>query len=127
MDYSYSQLEELNLEAKDKVLNRVDENQLKDFYIKCLSDDKDIKAVTVAFTDLEGRFHMLDYDKKFLLHSYDNLTFDGSSVRGFSMVKESDLKLEIDWGSFRWLPADIFGRGKVIVFALIIGKDGEYL
>lgn len=125
MDYSYSQLEELNLEAKDKVLNRVDENQLKDFYIKCLSDDKDIKAVTVAFTDLEGRFHMLDYDKKFLLQSYDNLTFDGSSVRGFSMVKESDLKLEIDWGSFRWLPADIFGRGKVIVFALIIGKDGE--
>lgn len=124
MEYSYSQLEELNLEAKAKVLNRVDENQLKAFYLKALEDDKDIKAVTVSFTDLEGRFHMLDYDKKFLLRSFDNLTFDGSSVRGFSMVKESDLKLEIDWGSFRWLPADIFGRGKVIVFALIIGKDG---
>ena len=54
-------------------------------------------AVTVAFTDLEGRLHMLDYDKKFLLKSYDNLTFDGSSIRGFSVQSESDLRLGIDW------------------------------
>ena len=48
------------------------------------TDEKRIKAVTVCFTDLEGRLHMLDYDKKFLLKSADNLTFDGSSIRGFS-------------------------------------------
>jgi len=36
----------------------------------------------VCFTDLEGRFHMLDYDKKFLLKGGDNLTFDGSSIAG---------------------------------------------
>jgi 2-isopropylmalate synthase len=36
---------------------------------------------------------MLDYDKKFLLKSADNLTFDGSSVRGFSAQHESDLRL----------------------------------
>jgi len=34
-----------------------------------------IKAVTVLFSDLEGRLHMLDYDKKFLIKSWDNLTF----------------------------------------------------
>jgi len=27
---------------------------------------------------------MLDYDKKFLIKSWDNLTFDGSSIRGFN-------------------------------------------
>ncbi|MFN8674082.1 MAG: glutamine synthetase family protein [Candidatus Sericytochromatia bacterium] len=125
MSYSYGHLEELNLEAKAKVLNRESEEKLKEFYLKHLTDNKDIKAVTVAFTDLEGRFHMLDYDKKFLVKSYDNLTFDGSSVRGFSMVRESDLKLEIDWGSFRWLPTEVFGIGKVMVFGLIKAKDGS--
>ena len=43
---------------------------------------------------------MLDYDKKFLLKSYDNLTFDGSSIRGFTAQNESDLRLGIDWGVF---------------------------
>ena len=38
----------------------------------------------MLFSDLEGRLHMLDYDKKFLLRSHDNLTFDGSSIRGFT-------------------------------------------
>ena len=47
----------------------------------------------MCFTDLEGRLHMLDYDKKFLLKSADNLTFDGSSIRGFSQQAESDLRL----------------------------------
>lgn len=124
MTYSYSELEELNLEAKEKALKRVNEEQLQEYYLKYLSDNKDVKAVTVAFTDLEGRFHMLDYDKKFLLRSHDNLTFDGSSVRGFSVVRESDLRLKLDWTSFRWLPSNIFGVGKVLVFAFIIDKSG---
>ncbi|MBT7646073.1 MAG: hypothetical protein HN768_03355, partial [Rhodospirillaceae bacterium] len=42
-----------------------------------LTKEKRIKAVTVAFTDLEGRMHMLDYDKKYLLDA-DQFTFDGS-------------------------------------------------
>lgn len=120
----YDQLEELNLEAKQKVLDRTNPDKLEEHYVKYLTDEKRIKAVTVCFSDLEGRFHMLDYDKKFLLKSHDNLTFDGSSIRGFSQVSESDLRLVIDWGSFRWLPSDVFGPGKVIVFGLIQGRDG---
>jgi glutamine synthetase len=79
----------------------------------------------VCFTDLEGRLHMLDYDKKFLLRSADNLTFDGSSVRGFSQQHESDLRLVIDWPAFYWLPSDVFGPGKVLVFAEVRGQDGS--
>ena len=52
--------------------------------LKYLTDEKHIKAVTVLFSDLEGRLHMLDYDKKFIVKSDDNLTFDGSSIRGFT-------------------------------------------
>jgi len=125
LEIPYDELEELNLEAKAKVARRTSDDELREHYLKYLQQEKRIKAVTVCFTDIEGRFHMLDYDKKFLLKSFDNLTFDGSSIRGFSVVKESDLRLAIDWGSFRWLPSDVFGPGKVMVFALIMGKDGR--
>ncbi len=124
LEIPYDELEELNLTAKKKILDHTPAHKLQEDYLKKLSDEKRLKAVTVCFTDLEGKFHMLDYDKKFLLKSYDNLTFDGSSIRGFSQVRESDLRLTIDWGSLRWLPSDVFGPGKVIVFGLIQDRDG---
>jgi glutamine synthetase len=67
---------------------------------------------------------MLDYDKKFLLGSVDNLTFDGSSIRGFSQQRESDLRLRIDWPAFYWLPSDVFGPGKVLAMAEVLERDG---
>lgn len=115
----YDELEALNLEAKSDMINHVPDDVLREKYLKYLHDENQLKAVTVCFSDLEGRFHMLDYDKKFLEKSYDGLTFDGSSIHGFSQQSESDLCLEIDWGSFRWLPSDIFGPGKVMVFGLV--------
>src|SRR4051812_34651567 len=68
---------------------------------------------------------MLDYDKKFLVKSWDNLTFDGSSIRGFTAQRESDLRLHMDWGAFYWGPSDVFGAGKVLVFGEVIDKDGS--
>lgn len=121
---SYSELEELNLHAKQQRKNRVPLETIQEERLKYLSDEKRIKAVTVLFSDLEGRLHMLDYDKKFLVKSYDNLTFDGSSIRGFTAQRESDLRLHMDWGAFYWAPADIFGPGKVLVFGEVIDKDG---
>jgi glutamine synthetase len=121
----YDQLEELNLEAKQQRLDRVPVDQVQEARLKYLTDQKDIKAVTVCFSDLEGRLHMLDYDKKFLLRAADNLTFDGSSIRGFSAQAESDLRLAIDWPAFYWLPSDIFGPGKVLVFGEVHEKDGS--
>ncbi len=121
---SYGELEDLNLEAKEARKNRVPIDKVREERLKYLQDEKRIKAVTVLFSDLEGRLHMLDYDKKFLLGSYDNLTFDGSSIRGFTAQQESDLRLGIDWGAFYWAPADIFGTGKVLVFGEVIDKNG---
>ena len=120
----YDELEVLNLEAKEHRKTRVPLDQIQEERLRYLTDEKRIKAVTVLFSDLEGRLHMLDYDKKFLLRSYDNLTFDGSSIRGFTAQRESDLRLGIDWGAFYWAPADVFGAGKVLVFGDVIDKGG---
>jgi len=121
----YDELEQLNLNAKEQRKNRVALHNIQEERLKYLTDEKRIKALTVLFSDLEGRLHMLDYDKKFLLKSWDNLTFDGSSIRGFTAQRESDLRLGIDWSAFYWAPADIFGPGKVLVFGDVIDKGGE--
>ncbi|MBS1874527.1 MAG: glutamine synthetase [Acidobacteria bacterium] len=122
---SYAELEEKNLAAKEQRMKRVPIEQIREERLKYLTDEKRIKAVTVMFSDLEGRLHMLDYDKKFLLKSWDNLTFDGSSIRGFTAQRESDLRLGMDWAAFYWGPSDIFGPGKVLVFGEVIDKDGS--
>jgi glutamine synthetase len=121
----YEELESLNIKAKEDRKNRVAIDKIQEQRLKYLTDQKNIKAVTVLFSDLEGRLHMLDYDKKFLLGAYENLTFDGSSIRGFTAQRESDLRLGIDWSAFYWGPADYFGPGKVLVFGNVIDKDGS--
>lgn len=125
LEIPYDELEDLNLQAKAQRLARTSSDTMREQRMRYLNDEKRIKAVTVCFTDLEGRLHMLDYDKKFLLKSADNLTFDGSSIRGFSAQAESDLRLAIDWGAFYWLPSDVFGPGKVLVFGDVLEKDGS--
>jgi glutamine synthetase len=125
LELSYAELEEKNLAIKQQRKDRVPAEQIREERLKYLAEESRIKAVTVLFSDLEGRLHMLDYDKKFLLKSWDNLTFDGSSIRGFTAQHESDLRLAIDWSAFYYAPADIFGSGKVLVFCEVIDKDGS--
>src|SRR6516165_6650135 len=120
----YDEMEEMNLKAKQQRLDRVDPEKIREERLKYLTNEKRVKALTVMFSDLEGRLHMLDYHKKFLLKNYENLTFDGSSIRGFTAQRESDLRLGIDWAAFYWGPADFFGAGKVLVFGEVIDKNG---
>lgn len=122
LEISYEQLEEMNLKAKEKQQIE-DPKQLEAEYRQYLQKEKRIKAITLCFTDIEGRFHMLDYDKKYLLDSALNLTFDGSSIKGFTALHESDLRLEVDWGSIVYLPSDVFGGGKVVMFASVLNRD----
>jgi len=125
LELPYGELEELNLAAKQQRKDRVSLDKIQEERLKYLGRESRIKAVTVMFSDLEGRLHMLDYDKKFLLKSYDNLTFDGSSIRGFTAQRESDLRLALDWSAFYWAPADVFGPGKVLVFGDVLNRDGS--
>jgi len=124
LEIPYHKLEQMNLEAKKKRVDHTPERILKKYYLDYLKKEKLLKAVTIGFSDVEGRFHMLDYDKKFFLSNYDNLTFDGSSIRGFSRQAESDLRLKVDWGAFWWLPSDVFGPGKVLMMGEVFDQDG---
>ncbi len=119
LELSYDELEELNLQARLIKDPKVAETT----HVKYLGQEKRIKAVSVCFSDIEGRLHTLDYDKKFFLNSLTNLTFDGSSIRGLSELHESDLRLSVDWTSFTYLPSDVFGSGKVAVFANVCNRD----
>jgi glutamine synthetase len=122
LEIPYDKLEAMNLKAKEDA-EKMSPQLLEKKYAEWLKKEKRVKAVTLCFSDIEGRLHMLDYDKKFLLDSLSNLTFDGSSIRGFTPQHESDLRLEVDWPSIRWMPADVFGPGKVICFATVLNRD----
>ncbi len=119
LELSYDELEELNLKAR----TLSDPQEAEAYHVHYLQEEKRIKTVTACFTDLEGRLHTLDYNKDFLLRSLDNLTFDGSSIKGFSAQNDSDLRLYVDWTSLTFLPADIFGAGKVLVFGNVFSRD----
>jgi len=123
LDLSHDELERLNLEAKR--LRAAKPGRAEAAHRRWLKAEDGAKAVTVCFSDIEGRLHMLDYDKKWLLTHSDGLTFDGSSIRGFAELGESDLRLEIDWPAFYRLPACVFGAGKVLVFAFVRNRDGS--
>src|SRR3569832_2460462 len=93
---NYDELEELNLQAKNDRLNRVAPDEIREKRLKYLTDEKRIKAVTVLFTDLEGRLHLLNKNKKNKQNTKKKKTKDGSLIRGFTAQKESDLRLGID-------------------------------
>ena len=124
LEIPYDRLEELNLESKSLQMEWTPMDEVEAQRRAYLEEETRIKAVTVAFTDLEGRFQMLDYDKKYLLNA-EQLTFDGSSIRGFTAISESDLRLGIDWRAFYWMPADVFGPGKVLVFGQVLDRNHQ--
>lgn len=125
LEIPYDRLEELNIQAKKKRVSNIPDYELKKYYLEYLKKEKRLKAVTIGFSDIEGRFHILDYDKKFFLANYDNLTFDGSSIRGFSRQAESDLKLKVDWRAYWWLPSDVFGPGKILMMGNIYDYNNK--
>jgi glutamine synthetase len=120
---SYEEMEERNLEMKDFRKNMKSQEFFKERVLKYLTDEKKIKGINICFTDLEGKLLSLDYDKSYFVKSSHNLTFDGSSIRGFATQNKSDLLLSVDWSSFRWLPPDVFGYGKVMMFANILDQS----
>ena len=124
LDLSAEELQKRNLSLKrDREAGQPSEAFAEKLQA-ALKDEKGVRAVTVCFADLEGKLHLLDYNKDFFLSSLDNLTFDGSSINGFTELNQSDLRLYPDWSSFRWLPAGIFGPGKVLIFGSVANQDG---
>lgn len=128
LNLSYDELEERNLAAKYCVGARSfhDDSVNMAYYVDYLKKESKIKAVTVCFSDMEGRLYMLDYDKKYFMQHHDGLMINGEKVYGPREKEHTPyLRLLINWASFRWLPADLFGVGKVLVFASIRASGEE--
>ncbi len=64
LEIPYEQLEEYNLQSLEYQEQWAPMDKVEAERRTYLEKEKGIKAVTVAFSDLEGRLHMLDYDKK---------------------------------------------------------------
>ena len=60
LEIPYNELEEMNLQAK-KRRKEGNEKILKEYYLNYLKKEKRLKAVTIGFSDLEGRFHMIHF------------------------------------------------------------------
>ncbi len=125
IDLSVDDLQKRNLSLKRDREAGMTSEAFAEKLIPALKDEKGVRAITLCFSDLEGKLHLLDYNKDFFLSSLDNLTFDGSSINGFTELNQSDLRIYPDWTSFKWLPASIFGPGKVLVFGNIANQDGS--
>lgn len=63
-----------------------------------LIKENDIKILDIKFVDLPGSWHHFSIpttrvDEKFII---DGIAFDGSSIRGFQKINESDMALKLD-------------------------------
>jgi glutamine synthetase len=92
LEIPYDQLEEMNLSAKQQRLNRTPLEVVREARCKYLAETPGIKSVTVCFSDLEGRLHMLAPDrllqnastrtiltKRLAVHSTCNLSYSEST------------------------------------------------
>ena len=59
LEIPYDELEEMNLKAAQRA-EKTGAKELEQEYTAWLKKEKQIKAVTLCFSDLEGRLHMLD-------------------------------------------------------------------
>ncbi|MEK7528355.1 MAG: glutamine synthetase family protein [Patescibacteria group bacterium] len=123
--FKHSKIQDKNIALREKRQDpNVSDESSQATAMEILKSDDSIRAVVVCFSDAEGVLHMLDYDKKHFCDSHDALTFDGSSIRGFTTQDQSDLRLRPDFKTLRFLPGKIFGEGKVLMFADVHDKDG---
>ena len=73
-----------------------------------LVEEEDVEFIRLQFTDLFGGMKNLAITANHLRKALDNrVTFDGSSIKGFVDVEESDLYLYPDYNTlamFPWRP-----------------------
>ncbi len=85
-----------------------------------------IKFIQLWFTDLEGNLKSVSMPSE----RWEDVlqwgaSFDGSSIRGFSRIEESDMFLRPDLSTFSVLPIE-YPQGKVArVFCDVIKPDGD--
>jgi glutamine synthetase len=94
-------------------------------YVLRTVEERGIRFVQLWFTDVLGRhkaFHVTPAELEDALDQ--GMTFDGSSIDGFSRVQESDVLARPDLTTFQLLPWYEEGAGVARVFCDIVNIDG---
>ena len=105
LEIPYDQLEEMNLEAKEAAHRaRVPGQGARGAHEVPHGREAASRPSPCASPTSKAGCTCSTTTRSSCSKSADNLTFDGSSIRGFSQQHESDLRLGIDWPAFYWLP-----------------------
>ena len=94
-------------------------------YVLRTVEERGVRFVQFWFTDVLGRhkaFHVTPAELEDALDQ--GMTFDGSSIDGFSRVQESDVLARPDLTTFQLLPWYEEGAGVARVFCDIFNIDG---
>ena len=94
-------------------------------YVLRTVEERGIRFVQLWFTDVLGRhkaFHVTPAELEDALDQ--GMTFDGSSIDGFSRTQESDVLARPDLTTFQLLPWYEEGAGVARVFCDIVNIDG---
>jgi len=95
-------------------------------YVLRTVEERGVRFVQLWFTDVLGRhkaFHVTPAELEDALE--EGMTFDGSSIDGFSRTKESDVLARPDLTTFQLLPWYEEGAGVARVFCDINNIDGS--
>lgn len=88
---------------------------------------KDVDFVRLAFTDINGKLKNVELSISQLERIVEGeAMFDGSSIKGFSRIEKSDMKLVPDLSTLKVLPEHLEeGQRVALVFCNAYTTDGE--
>jgi glutamine synthetase len=94
-------------------------------YVLRSVEERGVRLIRLWFTDVLGQLKSFAISPAELENALDEgMTFDGSSIDGFSRVQESDVLAKPDANSFELLPWADPGAPEAIMFCDIFNLDG---
>lgn len=102
-----------------------DKEEAKEYVLKA-TKDKDIKLISLWFTDILGFLKSVSITPRELERALvDGVGFDGSSIEGFARIDESDMLALPDPNTFQVLPLSISQHPVARMFCDVLRPGGQ--
>ena len=94
--------------------------------VRKIIEKEDVKFLQLWFVDLESNLKTVNVFRDQINSVIEEgASFDGSSIRGFTRIEESDMFLRPDFSTFRILPFEVEGGKIARVFCDVLKPNGE--
>ncbi len=94
--------------------------------VKKIIEKEDVKFLQLWFVDLESNLKTVNVFRDQINSVIEEgASFDGSSIRGFTRIEESDMFLRPDFSTFAILPFEVEGGKIARVFCDVLKPNGE--